>query len=230
MDGEPKTRPTAPPVRASQADSARTSRALWVAAVVLILIGAGTWYSTHRDRERQAREAMELSHANAFPGGVQPAQKKQLEISVTKLPAPAAGAGGTATSQADRDALTAALEPYRRDDFIAAAMALSQVTRQYPQDGEAALYLGVSRLMLWQNMQAVQTLANAAELLNGPRRQTAEWYRAIALLRTGAPDSQAAFTAICNENSAPYSQSACEVSQQLNSRRASPQNSYEVPR
>jgi hypothetical protein len=95
------------------------------------------------------------------------------------------------------DELSAALEPYRADDFEEANRRLASLVSRYPGDGFAQFYLGVTQLLSGSRTpmvnaptrytQAVAAL-EAAERLTVDDRELAHeasWYLALAYERTG---------------------------------------------
>jgi tetratricopeptide (TPR) repeat protein len=78
----------------------------------------------------------------------------------------------------------AAIEPYRNDDYARAAERLAAVARRHPAAPEPHFYRGVSLLFQGRSAEAVPALERAAELAQGPQRDGAEWYLALALVRT----------------------------------------------
>jgi TolA-binding protein len=78
----------------------------------------------------------------------------------------------------------AAIEPYRNDDYARAAERLGALARQHPKSPEAQFFLGVSLLFLGRSAEAAAALEKAVGLAKGPQRDDAEWYLALALIRT----------------------------------------------
>lgn len=81
--------------------------------------------------------------------------------------------------------LTRALAYYRQDNYAEAAQQLEKVTRAFPRGVEGQLYLGISRLYLQRNAEAILPLVAAQESGPEPFRDDATWYLALAFSRTG---------------------------------------------
>lgn len=79
--------------------------------------------------------------------------------------------------------LARALLLYRDDRYPAAAQALAAVARSSPGQPEPCFYLGVSQLFLGDNQAAAASFARASVLAAGALAQSADWYRAVALVR-----------------------------------------------
>ncbi len=82
-----------------------------------------------------------------------------------------------------------ALEPYRSDDFAEAARRLEALSSKYDEP-EAHFYLGVSRLFLDRDAEALASLLEARRLApSGPLAADVGWYLAIAYGRAGRYDA-----------------------------------------
>jgi len=111
--------------------------------------------------------------------------------------------------------LTAALAPYRDDNFAEAVQKLAKVAQAFPDGVEAQLYLGISQLSLQQDAQAITSLTKAQKLGPETFRDDATWYLALAQKRTGnLQQSVAELGKLCQGNSS-YSQRACAGIQEL---------------
>jgi TolA-binding protein len=111
--------------------------------------------------------------------------------------------------------LSSALAYYRDDKYAEAAEQLATVAKAYPQGGEARLYLGISRLYLQQNREAIPALLAAQQLGPEPFRDDATWYLALAYLRDG--NTEAGLTELrklCGGKS-DHASRACDGMKQL---------------
>jgi hypothetical protein len=111
--------------------------------------------------------------------------------------------------------LTTALAPYRDDNYSQAALQLSKVVQDFPGGVEAQLYLGISRLQLQQNAEAIAPLSAARKL--GPQqfREDAAWFLALAYERTHDRQEELAELQNICQGKGTYSQRACAGIQEL---------------
>jgi hypothetical protein len=79
-----------------------------------------------------------------------------------------------------------AIDPYKRDDFTAAADALSALQARYPKVPEVAFYRGVSLLMAGRAADAMTPLAASIEAADDELAGDAKWYLVVAKAQTGA--------------------------------------------
>lgn len=102
-----------------------------------------------------------------------------------------------------------ALGFYNNEDFREAARRLSVLAAKYPRRPEAHLYLGICRLYLQKNAEAVQSLKRAGETARGPLADDAAWYLALAYERGGQkPMVVAELRKLCGGKS-NYADRAC---------------------
>lgn len=83
------------------------------------------------------------------------------------------------------EALAPAMAPYRVGDYAEAERRLAAYLGEHPQDAPAALYRGVSLLLLHRPEQALTPLAAAAARGEQPVAREARWYLALARLELG---------------------------------------------
>lgn len=101
--------------------------------------------------------------------------------------------------------LKAGMEAYDAGDYAAAADRLAPYY-EAAGDPNAGLFLGVTLLMNKQAAQALPVLSEAAGALQGPGREAAQWYMAMAWLQKGqAPKARRVLRAI-PEQSIYYAQ------------------------
>jgi hypothetical protein len=114
--------------------------------------------------------------------------------------------------------LTAGLASYRDDRYAEAARQLAKVAESFPRGVEAQLYLGISRLYLQQNAEALPALAAARQLGTGEFRDDATWYLAVAHQRLG--QGSAALTELRNlcGGRGNYARRACDGMKQVSGR------------
>ncbi|HZT74099.1 MAG TPA: hypothetical protein VE996_10635 [Terriglobales bacterium] len=107
--------------------------------------------------------------------------------------------------------LARALLLYRDDRYRAAAQALAAVARSSPGQPEPWFYLGVSRLFLGDNQAAAASFARASELASGSLAQSADWYRAVALVRANqVAAAEPLFQRLCASGGL-YATRACQA-------------------
>jgi len=109
--------------------------------------------------------------------------------------------------------LARALEPYSVDDFARAARELEAFVDRYPQNPAGHFYLGVSRLFLGADADAVTALERAEPLAREDANLVGEsaWYLALAYQRVNQPERAAGrLDTLCRSRHARSIQ-ACEV-------------------
>jgi tetratricopeptide (TPR) repeat protein len=111
--------------------------------------------------------------------------------------------------------LTHALVYYRDGDYAEAVQQLARVVKDFPRGPEGQLYLGISRLALQQNAEAISSLLAAKRLAVEQFSEDASWYLALAYARIG--DKQNAITELRKlcQGKGSYSQRACAGIQEL---------------
>ena len=170
MPNRPATDSTIPPPRPGH-PAWRTPALLWIAAAALLLAaGFGTWQWSRYVRDSAWRELA-------------------IEQADYPLP-PSDGLAERGERSGTGDAFAQAMEPYLRSDYATAELRLSAYLRQYPQDSAAALYRGVSLLLLARQLEAIAPLGRAARVGQEPVASEARWYLAQAYLKVA--DSRAA--------------------------------------
>lgn len=115
----------------------------------------------------------------------------KADIHVTPEEALAPRGVTAATGEPPIDRLAAALEPYRRDDFQAAAATLAELYRAFPAASRTALYLGVSLLHVNRDTDALAPLRSATLSKQPEVAADAHWYLSVALARTGQTQAAA---------------------------------------
>jgi hypothetical protein len=114
--------------------------------------------------------------------------------------------------------LIGALASYRDDSYAQTAQELAKVAQEFPDGLEAQLYLGVSRLQLQQNAEAIAPLSAAQKLGSEQFRDDATWYLALAFERVGdTRDGLTELQKLCNGKS-NYATRACEGAKELSKR------------
>jgi len=93
--------------------------------------------------------------------------------------------GNTTTAGKYMSDLAAALEPYRRGDYLGAARALDALSKKHPNAVEPSFYLGVCQLLLNQNHAAVTSLEDARRRGAGALQDDISWYLTAAYRRVG---------------------------------------------
>jgi TolA-binding protein len=190
------------------------SKGLPVAALAVVALAVVVWVRLHRPAAPVSTPAT-VAVQSAQPAAPSVFQWEKLPI---KLQASSilVWRGKPRTAQEEyATELTAALAYYRDDNYAEAAQQLAKVVQAFPDGVEAQLYLGISRLQLQQNAEAIVPLSAAQKL--GPElfREDATWFLALAYERTR--DTQKALAELqrmCQRESS-YSQRACTGIQEL---------------
>jgi len=111
--------------------------------------------------------------------------------------------------------LTTALVFYQDDQYSEAVQHLAKVVKAFPSGAEAQLYLGISRLAVAQNAEAVEPLSAAQKLGPEQFREDATWFLALAYQRLhDTPHASAELQKLCRGRSG-YSTRACAGIQEL---------------
>ena len=105
--------------------------------------------------------------------------------------------------------LSAALEPYRSNDYATAVQRLTDLAVKYPRSADAHLYAGISRLLLGDAPASIAPLKEAARQADRSRRQDAAWYLALAYHQMGEKDLAAASLRPLCEGTGSYASKAC---------------------
>jgi hypothetical protein len=158
-----------------------------VVAAALAAVGLAVWLRVARLHGFDSG-APGTSSASANSAGDWPVEKPAV---VPPSPGPAVNSDG----EYENAALTAALEPYRRDDFASAAMSLEGFVATHQGSADGWFYLGASRLLSGDAARA-RPAFDRARVLNpvlriwyvsrGERHPELEWLAATAEARTGA--------------------------------------------
>lgn len=142
-----------------------------------------------------------------------------VEIALAKLPAPAGIAEGmvlrgdsaAASVNPPFAELLPAFEAYNQDQFDVAVHHFSALQTSYPKSDIPPLYLGIAKLFLGQNEQALDTLAHADAIAAAANKDAADWYYAVAAARVQSPKATAMFQSICHAGRSAYAIQACKV-------------------
>jgi len=118
------------------------------------------------------------------------------------------------TSPEIRD-LNAALEPYRKGDYRAAASALDGFLLDHPDQPTAVLYLGISRLFMDEPQNALEILRSIPGSASEEVMAEASWYSVIGIARLRDPSAaEAEARALCAAKG-PASPRACAAVERL---------------
>jgi hypothetical protein len=122
---------------------------------------------------------------------------------------------GAEDGRAFLNELAAALEPYRNDDYPEAARRLEPLSTKYRESAEVHYYLGVSRLFINRNDEALASLETARRLADETLRDDVSWYLALALDRAGrAADARREVDGLCS-HLGNYQKTACAALEEL---------------
>ena len=195
--------------RVIAASGVRGRWAVLVAAVVLAAIGLSAWWRVHAPQDMVLDRVETSAAAPAAP--VAPVRAPRWAVEPPALVLPAATVLVMRGSDPAAAALAAALEPYRKGDYAAAATSLAAFAATHPDSAEGWFYLGASRLLTDADAEARTALEKAASLGAGASHPELEWLRATADTRTGATDSaKTRLTALCKAIG-PLKDRACEA-------------------
>ena len=157
-------------------------------AAAAILAVVGTRLVQHSQRPTAAvsqagqPQAAAPSPSTAFRLDKAPVMLPASALLVWRGEAEARPAGlGNAQSKELREALI----PYAADQYAEAAQRLENLTKKYPRLAEAHFYLGVCRLFLGHDDEAVASLKAASGLTYPVLSDAADWYLALAYHRIG---------------------------------------------
>jgi hypothetical protein len=171
--------------------------------VLLLLVGSD-------DTADAPRDAAESSAAPAAAPDPRPWREA---FPLEPLPAPAA----TGSSAQDRQ-LQAALEPYRKGDYEAAASALDGFRLDHPDEPVSALYLGISRLFMDEVPNGLEILRGIPGSASAEVMAEAEWYGVVGIARLREPQAaEAEARAICARGG-PAAARACAALDKLGAR------------
>ena len=188
----------------------RSHQAWWrpiAAAAVVALAISGTWLSQFDGPDSPMPAPPTPPVAGSRP--VAPAFRLVLEKPGIELP-PSALVIRSGDSDPYATALSAALDPFRHDDYSQAIQRLAPLQSSHASEPFVNYYLGVSYLLAGRAADAVAPLDRA----RGLARETwlhldASWYLAVALERVGRRDGAAAvLTELCGTGGARRQQ-AC---------------------
>jgi len=140
-------------------------------------------------------------------------QIAKLEPPLELSPALVLRGGSTSTSEPTAQQLAPAFDAYTRNDYTAAAQRFSQLAKQFPRSGMPFLYLGITQLLTNDNANALFNLTRAEQFVPPAQKDASSWYRAVAALRTGAPNAEQLLHSVCERKGSAYAQQACQLEQ-----------------
>ena len=160
--------------------------------------------------------------APAQPGVVNPPEPPPVDpapyltaFPLTPIEAPLV----VGTSPAAR-ALNAALEPYRKGDYTAAASALDGVVMDNPEDTTAVLFLGISRLFMDEPQNALEILRPLEYGTPPEVAAEAAWYSLVGIARLRDPSAvEAEARALCAKGVSSSPRACAAVERLAKSRR-----------
>jgi len=195
------------------ASDVRGRWAVLVAAMVLAAIGLSAWWRVHAPQVAVAYRVGTSAAAPVAP--IAPVPAPRWAVAPPALVLPAATVLVMRGSDPKSAALTTALEPYRKSDYMAAATSLAAFTAAHPDSADGWFYLGASQLMIDADADARTAIEKAASLGAHASHPELEWLRATAEARTGATDSaKRRLSALCEANG-PLKGRACEALRSL---------------
>jgi tetratricopeptide (TPR) repeat protein len=204
---EEEFRPQAAPARSAWWRSLLRPMPVAVAAAAVILLAIGVRMA------QQSSAPLTAVNKAQQPKVVTPPQPAFIALDKPPIMLPAAAVlvwrGASDTASAASQELSGALEPYAANQYADAEQRLDSLTRKYPAFAEAQFYLGVCRLFLDRNEEAVTSLKSAQKLAGPALADDAAWYLALAYHRTGHDgDARPLLEKLCNA-AGKDSQKAC---------------------
>lgn len=139
------------------------------------------------------------------------------EVEVAKLDPPLNTAPGLVlrgagpTGQPDASQLAPAFDAYSKNDYALAADRFNLLAKQFPRAEVPVLYLGVTQLLMHNDQAAFVSLTRAEKLATTSQRHVAEWYRAVAAVRTCNPEASDLIDTVCRDKDSPYAKQACAL-------------------
>jgi tetratricopeptide (TPR) repeat protein len=128
------------------------------------------------------------------------------EVNVQKLAPPADGAAGGSAE---------AFAAYNAGDYAKAIAAFGRAEKSNPESVVPVLYMGVSQLLVNDDTDAFATLQDASQFEDDRYQNDADWYLAIAALRTHSAEAQPVFHHICLKRGAAHAAEACAIEKRL---------------
>jgi hypothetical protein len=108
-----------------------------------------------------------------------------------------------------------ALAPYRNDEYVEAARRLETLSTKYRESAEVYFYLGVSRLFIDRNDEALASLETARRFADETLRDDISWYLALALDRVRRDaDARREVDGLCS-HAGNYQKTACAALEEL---------------
>jgi len=174
-----------------------------VALAVAVALGAGAIYLTRGAAPGPSQPAPTAAVNAPEPPPVDP------EPYLAAFPLAPIEAPLIAGSSPAARALNAALEPYRKGDYVAAASALDGVRLDHPDDATAALFLGISRLFMDEPQNALEILRPLEYGTPPEVAAEAAWYSLVGIARLRDPSGvEAEAKALCAKGG-PTAARAC---------------------
>jgi hypothetical protein len=195
-----------------------------VASAAAALVIAGVLLVVRETRHRDVVHVTPLgvsTPAPEHPATVQqPTSPTNLQVAKLEPPVDLSPAlvlrGDSSASEPTAQQLAPAFDAYTRSDYPLATQRFSQLAKQFPRSGTPFLYLGVTQLLTNDNANALFNLTRAEQFVSPAQKDTASWYRAIAALRTSAPNARELLHTVCSRNGSVYAQQACQIEQSFN--------------
>jgi tetratricopeptide (TPR) repeat protein len=187
-------------------DDREANRRGWLlptAAALLVAAAIGLWMRTGRITGNEPSRS-------SLSGGA-----GDWAIDKPAVTPPPAGPAINSDMEYSTTALTAALEPYRRDNFADAAISLEGFVATHPQSADGWFYLGASRLLSGDAARARAAFDKALVLSAAEQHPELEWLAATAEARTGAIEpARARLEALCASPN-PVQVRACAAKESL---------------
>jgi tetratricopeptide (TPR) repeat protein len=191
-------------------------RAVPVAALAAVALAAVVWLRLHPVTPVPTQATVEVKQVQPQASSVLQWEKLPIKLQASSVLV-LRGKPQNAKEKYAAD-LTAALASYRDDNYSQAAQQLAKVAQEFPGGVEAQLYLGISRLQLQQNAEAIAPLSSAQKLGPAQFSEDASWFLALAYERTHDTSKAIDLLQKMCQDKGVYSQRACAGIQELSAR------------
>ncbi len=122
--------------------------------------------------------------------------------------------GEASATQPTAQQFEPAFAAYTQANYPVAEQHFRILAQQFPRSETPFLYLGVTQLLQNNSEAALPNLSRAESLArqnNGPQRNDAAWYHALAAIARHSSDAGTLVENVCFRKSSPYSQQACQL-------------------
>jgi hypothetical protein len=216
-------------IRARWEDSARRPiKRLWawapiaIGAAAAVIIAIALFLKVPQTTPpRPVENAQNTKDSNAQSAAASQKSRTVFVLSKAAIKVPAAAVlnfrSGVEGGKTFLNEFAEALAPYRNDDYPEAARRLEILSTKYRESAEVYFYLGVSRLFIDRNAEALVSLETARRFADETLRDDVSWYLALALDRVRrAADARREVDSLCS-HAGSYQKAACAALGELRS-------------